>query len=105
MKHLPRPLASSALAAVFVVSLTAIQVSEGRAAFSAFIQWRQQPENATLRHGDALDGYREQLIARGATNAAAERTIRLITAYDEGTFYNKIYSGPPSSTHCRTSTS
>jgi 2-polyprenyl-3-methyl-5-hydroxy-6-metoxy-1,4-benzoquinol methylase len=84
-----------AFAAVFIVNLSAIQVSEGRAAFDAYMQWRQQPENAALRHGDALDAYRERLIARGATKADADRAIRLITAYDEGNFYNKIYSGPP----------
>jgi 2-polyprenyl-3-methyl-5-hydroxy-6-metoxy-1,4-benzoquinol methylase len=74
---------------------TALGQSEGAAALRAFQEWKQLPANAALAFGDALNRYRERLKSLGATDSAADRTIRLIVAHDEGEGYNRIYAGAP----------
>lgn len=68
---------------------------EGKTALDAFLQWKAAPVNAGLGYGDALEKYRQKLKAAGATDAGADRTIRLIAAHDEGVLYNRIYAAPP----------
>ena len=69
--------------------------SEGAAALAAFLQWKSLPANAELDFGDAVRKYREKLRRDGLADGAAERTIRLIAAYDEAELYNRVYSAPP----------
>jgi SAM-dependent methyltransferase len=86
---------------LLVVSLAAVMAppslgqGEGRAAWDAFEQWRRDPSHANLEFGLALTKYRDKLKADGATEAAIERTLRLIAAHDEGDLYDKVYSAPP----------
>jgi SAM-dependent methyltransferase len=89
------------LVAVLVLAFTggaatALGQSEGAAALRAFQEWKQLPANAALSFGEALKGYRERLKSSGATDSAADRTIRLIVAHTEGEGYNRIYAGAPS---------
>lgn len=83
------------LLAFTVAVATAVGQGEGAAALRAFQEWKQLPANATLSFGDALEAYRERLKSLGTTDSAADRTIRLIVAYDEGEGYNRIYAGAP----------
>lgn len=69
--------------------------TEGKAALDAFLQWRKVPVNAALTHSDALDRYRRKLLAEGLGADAAQRTMRLIEAYDEGQLYDRVYAEPP----------
>ena len=69
--------------------------SEGKTALDKFLQWKSTPGISELPWGDALTKYREKLKADGATDAVAERTIRLIVAHDEGVGYNRLYAAPP----------
>lgn len=89
-----------AIAAVLIASVAsamhaAAGQSEGRAAFDAFVRWKNEPANSLLSHGDALKAYREKLQADGASDAVANRTIRMIVAHDEGELYNRIYAAAP----------
>jgi hypothetical protein len=87
-------LAATLVAATALVAVLSAQ-PEGRAVFDAFTKWKNAPANAQLKWGDALRVYREKLRADGLTDATAERTMRIIVAYDEGELYNKIYGAPP----------
>jgi len=86
---------------VLVVLLTAgagtaaLEQSEGAAALRTFQEWQQLPANTPLTFGDALERYRERLKSLGATDAAADRTIRLIGAHYEGELYDRVYAGAP----------
>lgn len=92
-----RGLAALALALVGTVLVLppGLAQTEGRAALAKFQEWKRLPANAELQWGDALTKYRETLIAQGSSEASADRTIRLIVAYDEAELYNKIYAGTP----------
>jgi SAM-dependent methyltransferase len=65
---------------------------EGPAALERFLQWKSA---SGLEFGDALKKYREFLKQDGVTDAVADRTIRLIVAYDEAALYDRVYSGSP----------
>jgi 2-polyprenyl-3-methyl-5-hydroxy-6-metoxy-1,4-benzoquinol methylase len=69
--------------------------SEGKAAWEAFAQWRKVSANAHLTYSDAIREYRQKLRSHGLTAEAADRTIRLIEAYEEAELYNRVYSEPP----------
>lgn len=89
-----------AIAAVLIALIpsathAAADQPEGRAAFDAFVRWKNEPANSLLSHGDALKTYRERLKAEGASDAVADRTIRMIVAHDEGELYNRIYAAAP----------
>lgn len=75
--------------------LPAVAQTEGRAAFEKFLEWKRLPPNAELDFGDALNRYRQYLISQGGSEAAADRTTRLIVAYDEAELYNKLYASEP----------
>jgi 2-polyprenyl-3-methyl-5-hydroxy-6-metoxy-1,4-benzoquinol methylase len=84
-----------ALLAAFVTLAHGLAQTEGRVALDEFRQWQRLPANAALEWGDALTRYRQELVAKGASEAMADRTIRLVVAYDEAEGYNKIYAGTP----------
>ena len=82
-----------------VVGLTfaapALAQPEGHTALLAFQKWQAEAVNAKLRYNDALKRYREHLMARVPDPSAADRTIRLVMAHDEGVLYNRVYASPP----------
>ena len=69
--------------------------NHGRAALEAFLHWKENPENAKLKWGNALESYRKKLISDGMSSEAAESSIRLVTAHDEAELYNQVYADPP----------
>jgi SAM-dependent methyltransferase len=87
--------AAVAILAIAAAIAPCLAQTEGQSAFRTFEEWKRLPANTGLGHGEALAKYRQVLVARGASDAAADRTIRLIVAYDEATLYNKIYAGTP----------
>lgn len=84
-----------ALALLSALVAPAFTQTEGQEAYAAFLRWKNAPANATLEWGDSLDKYRKKLRADGVTDAAADRTIRLIAAHDEGAGYDRIYAAAP----------
>jgi len=103
MRAMPRP--KNRRASVVAIAMTLIGTvlvpaagvaqTEGRAALERFQEWRQSAANAGLPWGDALTKYKQELVAQGASEPTADRTIRLIVAYDEAELYDKIYAGVP----------
>ena len=86
----------AALLLTFIASLAvSLAQPEGRAALEQFLAWKRLPANSSLQFGDALEKYRQHLKSEGATDAAADRRIRIIVAYDEADLYNRIYAGAP----------
>ncbi len=77
------------------VLLGAAAQTPGKAAFQAFLQWKNLPANAQLTWSAAIAKYREKLRGDGIGVDAADRTMRLIEAYDEAELYDRVYSGPP----------
>jgi len=69
--------------------------TRGRAAFEAFLQWKEKADNAKLKWNEALENYRSKLKSDGLSDAAAESVIRLVVAYDEAELYDQVYSGQP----------
>jgi SAM-dependent methyltransferase len=68
---------------------------DGPAALAAFHAWHKLPDNASLSFGRALDAYRSTLKAKGLSDEAAERMIRIIVAHDEATLYDRVYAERP----------
>lgn len=87
--------ASAVTVAVALSVLTQAHVPEGPAAFHAFEEWRKEPVNAALDWSEALDCYREHLLRQGLSSERADRVMRLVLAYDEGTLYDKVYAAEP----------
>ncbi len=69
--------------------------TRGRAEFEAFLQWKEKPANAKLKWNEALENYRSKLKSDGLSEEAAEKTMRLVVAYDEAELYDQVYSGQP----------
>ena len=100
-----RPRPSSGLAwlriaacAVFVAitfAVPALAQPEGHTALLAFQKWQAEAVDAKPGYNDALKRYREHLMAQGLSPSAADRTIRLVMAHDEGVLYNRVYASPP----------
>jgi 2-polyprenyl-3-methyl-5-hydroxy-6-metoxy-1,4-benzoquinol methylase len=67
----------------------------GQAAFQVFLQWKNLPANAQLTWSAVIAKYRQKLLSDGMTADAADRTMRLIEAYDEAELYDRVYAGPP----------
>lgn len=72
---------------------SSIAQTEGKAAFDRFVEWKSA--NPQLPFGEALTKYREKLRTEGLSDPSADRTMRLIVAYDEAELYNRIYAAPP----------
>jgi 2-polyprenyl-3-methyl-5-hydroxy-6-metoxy-1,4-benzoquinol methylase len=70
------------------------QPSPGQKALAEFMTWKDLPANAQLPWDQALQRYQAKLTQSGLTAEAATKQIRLITAYDEATLYNRVYSEP-----------
>lgn len=70
------------------------QTAEGPALLAAFKTW-QNAEAPDAEWSAALAQYRARLIREGQSVASAERTIRLITAYDEAELYDAVYAKAP----------
>lgn len=71
------------------------QTTDGRHALEDFNTWRKHPAHASLSWEDTLKLYRAHLVAMGLTTDAADRTMRLALAHDEGTLYDGVYAGAP----------
>jgi SAM-dependent methyltransferase len=67
----------------------------GQAVFQAFLQWKNLPANAQLTWSAVIAKYRQKLLSDGLTADAADRTMRLIEAYDEAELYDRVYAGAP----------
>lgn len=90
-------LAKATAAVVLVVcQLTTIgaQTAEGPALLAAFKIW-QKTDAPHVEWSAALEQYRATLVREGQTAAAADRVIRLITAYDEAELYDAVYAKAP----------
>jgi 2-polyprenyl-3-methyl-5-hydroxy-6-metoxy-1,4-benzoquinol methylase len=87
------PLTGVVLTVVFSPTLWAAQ-SEGQVALQEFLAWKSVPAHSTLQFGEAVRRYREKLKAE-ASDAVADRTIRIILAHYEGEGYNQLYAAPP----------
>jgi SAM-dependent methyltransferase len=79
---------------VCCLALRGQQPNPGQRALAEFMSWKDQPANAQLPWEQALEHYRAKLTRGGLTAEAADQQIRLITAYDEATLYNRVYAGP-----------
>ena len=77
------------------VLLGALTQNQGQAAFQVFLRWKNLPANAQLTWPAAIAKYREKLLSDGLNADAADRTMRLIEAYDEAELYDRVYAGPP----------
>lgn len=74
--------------------LAVAQTAEGPALLAAFKAW--QKSNAPgAEWSVALEQYRATLLRDGRAPAAADRVIRLITAYDEAELYDGVYAKAP----------
>lgn len=67
----------------------------GSEALRGFQAWKKAPANAALGWDAALEAYRTKLRADGLDAERAERTIRLVIAYDEAELYNDVYARTP----------
>lgn len=81
-----------ALLLLFLPALVA-QTLDGKAAYTAFLKWKDAPENRSLPWEQAIAKYSGKLIAGGLDRAVAARTISIIEARDEGVFYDPVYAG------------
>lgn len=66
----------------------------GAAAHAAFTAWHRQPANEKLSWEAALDQYKARLLASGLSPAEAGKTLSLIASWDEGAFYDPVYTAP-----------
>ncbi len=76
------------------LALVTAQTVDGPALLAAFKIW-QKTEAPTAAWSVALDQYRATLVREGRSAAAADRAIRLITAYDEAELYDAVYAKTP----------
>ncbi len=74
--------------------LAVAQTSEGPALLAAFKAW-QKTAAPNAEWSAALEQYRASLVRDGRSPAAADRAIRLITAYDEAELYDGVYAKTP----------
>jgi len=77
------------------LTASALCQTDGARAYEAFQAWRSEPANASLPWDAAIEKYQAKLSAEGISDGDAAKTIRIITARDEGAFYDGIYSKPP----------
>ncbi len=70
------------------------QTVEGPALLATFKAW-QKSAAPTADWSDAIARYRAKLLQDGLSASAADRAIRLISAYDEAELYDSVYATPP----------
>ncbi len=66
----------------------------GQQIYEAFLAWKNTPNNKTLSLEQATDKYRGKLTAGGIDPNQAAKAVSIITARDEGVFYDSIYANP-----------
>lgn len=76
------------------LTLAIAQAPEGPALLAAFKAW-QTTVAPNAEWSAALEQYRALLVREGRSPAAADRAVRLITAYDEAELYDSVYSKAP----------
>jgi 2-polyprenyl-3-methyl-5-hydroxy-6-metoxy-1,4-benzoquinol methylase len=85
------------LRVVFALTLTAVAAgaqTSGKASYEAFAAWRKA---AAVDDWDtAIARYRAKLKTDGLDTRAIENALRAIETYDEGVWYDKIYTAAPS---------
>lgn len=74
--------------------LAVAQTAEGPALLAAFKAWHKT-DAPSVEWSAALEQYRAKLVRDGRAPAAADRAIRLITAYDEAELYDGVYAKTP----------
>ncbi|MBL8221517.1 MAG: methyltransferase domain-containing protein [Bryobacterales bacterium] len=63
-------------------------------AYTAFLTWRKVPANAALTWEQATEKYEAKLRAEGISPTIASKTMSIIAAHDEGSYYDPVYSSP-----------
>ena len=81
------------LASLLLVVASFAQQAPGKAAYDAFQSWRETA--GTTEWSDLLARYRVRLGAGGLDEAAIARALEAVEAYDEGAFYDAIYTNAP----------
>lgn len=76
------------------LALAVAQTAEGPALLAAFKAW-QKTAAPNAEWSAALEQYRATLVRERRSPAAADRAIRLITAYDEAELYDAVYAKAP----------
>ena len=79
--------------ALTITAVVAAAQMSGKAAYDAFVAWRKA---AAIDDWDtAVARYRAKLKTDGLDAPAIESALRAIETYDEGVWYDKIYSAAP----------
>jgi len=81
------------LAALYVAGAGLSQTS-GPSAYTGFLTWRKAPSNAALSWEQATEKYEAKLRAEGISPTIASKTMSIIAAHDEGSYYDPVYAGP-----------
>jgi SAM-dependent methyltransferase len=66
-----------------------------REGHETFLTWWKEPPNAALKWDAAIEKYRGKLRAEGLSESDTAKTISIISARDEGTFYDRIFAEAP----------
>lgn len=77
------------------VASAAMFAQSGSTPLQSFQEWRKAQANQSLGWNEAISQYRAKLKAGGMNGETLERTIDLITAYDEAELYDRVYSEAP----------
>jgi hypothetical protein len=84
-------LAATLCSCVLGTTAGAEQAREGPSLLAEFRAWQKaQPDSDDWAR--LLDRYRIKLVGDGRSPEAADRAIRIITAYDEAELYDSIYA-------------
>lgn len=65
---------------------------EGERALAAFLAWRNIPEHKQLTWEAATAKYEAKLVREGFTPEQARKTVSILAAHDEGTYYDPVYA-------------
>jgi 2-polyprenyl-3-methyl-5-hydroxy-6-metoxy-1,4-benzoquinol methylase len=68
---------------------------DGSAAYDRFLAWQKEDGNLNLEWESTLEKYRAKLRAEGLSESDAERTLDIISARDEASLYDRVYSNAP----------
>ena len=64
-------------------------------AYSEFLNWRQANSNSALKWQQQIEKYSAKLKSDGLNDADLKRILYVITARDDGSFYDQIYKEAP----------